>query len=79
MFTLTSFSEHIDPENLSGMAALVYAGKLGVLNSWPKFENVVILLESSVLRKNHDHALIPTGHFLGLHLTIIFIIDYFCF
>lgn len=36
VFTLTSFTEHTDAENLSGMAALVQPDAL-------KFENVAIL------------------------------------
>lgn len=40
VFTLTSLSEHIDLENLSGMAALARAGKLGAFTrTWPKFES----------------------------------------
>lgn len=66
VFTLTSFSEHIDLENLSGVD-----GKLGSvyqLSPWPGFENVV----RSALFWGRTIAMppIPIGHFLRLHWTI---------
>lgn len=76
VFTLTSFSEHIDLEYLSGMAALVHAGKLldklldKVLNDalWNAlgFLYVVSTVIQSIYKMSNcsikflDHWLLPT-------------------
>lgn len=73
VFTLTSFSEHIDLENLSGMAALEHAGKLceclpaRLLASVWEFCNPTVV---RCVRKNHYHAVIPNGPFLGALLLL---------